>query len=148
VGSHATSHSRHPSQSFGSEALTGRRRWSAKFRVSTPGQDETGISLDIQRDAIRAFADHLGTAVIEIFEDVASARGSKSSPSRLDLQRALEAVRDHDGILVVWDWSRLSRHADDLAEITTLLPSDDRIISVKGVNAVADATKAGQLLHA
>ncbi|WP_164517251.1 recombinase family protein [Tabrizicola piscis] len=102
-------------------------------RVSTQGQGETGISLDIQRDAIRAFAGHLGIPVIEIFEDVASGRGAKSFPSCRGLQRALEAVRDHDALLVVWDWSRLSRHADDEATITALLP---------------DAAKAGQLLHA
>lgn len=116
-------------------------------RVSTPGQGETGISLDIRREAIRAFADHLEIPVIEIFEDAASGRGAKSFPSRRGLQRALEAVRDHDALLVVWDWSR-SRHADDQASITALLQCDDRIVSVKGGNALADAAKAGQLLHA
>jgi DNA invertase Pin-like site-specific DNA recombinase len=117
-------------------------------RVSTQGQGATGISLDIQRDAIGAFADHLGIPLIEIFEDVASGRGAKSFPSRNGLRHAFEAVRDHDAMLVVWDWSRLSRHADDLAELTTLLPGDDRIVSVKGGNALAEAAKAGQLLHA
>ncbi len=117
-------------------------------RVSTQGQGEAGISLDAQRDAIRAFANHLGVPVIEIFEDVASGRGRKSFPSRNGLRLALEAVRDYDATLVVWDWSRLSRHADDEASITALLPSDDRIVSVKGGDTLADAAKAGQLRHA
>ncbi len=117
-------------------------------RVSTLGQGETGISLDTQRDAIRAFADHLGILVIEIFEDVASGRGANSFPSRRDLHSALEAVRDHDTLLVVWDWSRLSRHAADEASITSLLPDNDRIVSMKRGNALAEAAKAGQLLHA
>jgi DNA invertase Pin-like site-specific DNA recombinase len=86
--------------------------------------------------------------VVEIFEDVASGRGAKSFPSRRGLHSALEAVRDHDALLFVWNWSRLSRHADDGASITALLPGDDRIVSVKGGNALADAAKAGQLLHA
>jgi DNA invertase Pin-like site-specific DNA recombinase len=117
-------------------------------RVSTEGQGERGISLDVQRDAIHAFADRLGVPLIEIFEDVASGRGARSFPSRLGLQRALEAVRDHDAILVVWDWSRLSRHADDLADISALLPGNDRIVSVKAANDLVAAAKAGQLLHA
>ena len=117
-------------------------------RVSTEGQGQNGISLDVQRDAIRAFADRLGIPLLEIFEDVASGRGAKSFPSRKGLQRALEAVRDRDGLLVVWDWSRLSRHADDLADISSLLPGKDRIVSVKGGNDLGAAAKAGQLLHA
>ena len=117
-------------------------------RVSTEGQGKTGISLDVQRDAIRAFAYRLGVPLLEIFEDVASGRGAKSFPSRSGLRRALEAVRDNDGMLVVWDWSRLSRHADDEASITALLPGEDRIVSVNGGNALADAAKAGQLLYA
>ena len=86
--------------------------------------------------------------MLEIFEDVASGRGAKSFPSRKGLQRALEAVRDRDGVLVVWDWSRLSRHADDLADISALLPGNDRIVSVKAANDLGAAAKAGQLLHA
>jgi len=117
-------------------------------RVSTEGQGQNGISLDVQRDAIRAFADSLGVPLLEIFEDVATGRGAKSFPSRKGLQRALESVREHDAILVVWDWSRLSRHADDLADISALLPGNDRIVSVRGGNDLVDAAKAGQLLHA
>ncbi|WP_431297868.1 recombinase family protein [Tabrizicola sp. BL-A-41-H6] len=54
-------------------------------RVSTPGQGEQGISLDVQRDAIRAFADRLGVPLLEIFEDVASGVSAKSFPSRRGL---------------------------------------------------------------
>jgi len=109
---------------------------------------EKGISLDVQREAIRAFADRLGVPLVEIFEDVASGRGAKRFPSRQGLQCALETVRDHDRVLVVYDWLRVSRHVDDEASITALPPSEDRIVSVKGGNALADAAKAGQLLHA
>ena len=86
--------------------------------------------------------------MLEIYEDVATGRGAKSFPSRLGLQRALEAVRDHDAMLVVWDWSRLTRHADYLAAISSLLIANDRIVSVKGGNYLFDAAKAGHLLHA
>ena len=55
---------------------------------------------------------------------------------------------DHDALLVVFDWSRLLRHADDEAFITALVPGDDRIVSVKVGNDLADAAKAGMHVHA
>lgn len=117
-------------------------------RVSTPGQGENGISLDLQRDAIHEFADRIGVPVLKIFEDVASGRGAKSFPSRQGLQRALKAVRDHGGDLVVWDWSRLSRHADHSTEILFLLPDEGRIHSISEGIDLAGAAKAGKLVHA
>lgn len=112
-------------------------------RVSTEGQGESGISLDLQRDAIREFAAKLGVPLLGIFEDVASGRGVKSFPSRQGLQRALEAVRDHGGDLVVWDWSRLSRHADHSTNILGLLPDESRIHSISEGIDLAAAAKAG-----
>lgn len=129
----------------------GRRRPKALIgyvRVSTEGQGESGVSLDLQRDAIREFAAKLGVPLLGIFEAVASGRGVKSFPSRHELQRALETVRDHGGDLVVWDWSRLSRHADHSTEILGLLPDESRIHSIsEGIDLEA-AAKAGQLIHA
>ncbi|MFN5997324.1 MAG: recombinase family protein [Paracoccaceae bacterium] len=117
-------------------------------RVSTEGQGKSRVSLDLQRDAIREFAAKLGVPLLEIFEDVASGRGAKSFPSRQGLQRALEAVRDHGGDLVVWDWSRLSRHADHSTEILGLLTDEGRIHSISEAIDLAAAAKAGQLVHA
>ncbi len=70
-------------------------------RVSTDRQGSTGISLDLQKAAIREYACHTGMPLIEIFEDVASGAGANSFPSRLGLQRAFEACREFDAVSVV-----------------------------------------------
>ena len=80
-------------------------------RVSTDRQGRDGGSLQNQESAIRSLAAQLQLPVAHIFRDIGSAAGKRSVDDRKGLQEALKAVRDHDGLLVVWDWSRLSRHA-------------------------------------
>ncbi|WP_434619027.1 recombinase family protein [Tabrizicola sp. M-4] len=117
-------------------------------RVSTDRQRTDGISLDLQRAAIRDFARRADLPLVEIFEDVASGAGSKSFPSRLGLQRALEACREFDAVLVVWDWSRLSRHAASEKMLKDLLPGTERVASLKEAETLSDASKNSRLAHA
>jgi len=117
-------------------------------RVSTDRQGTDGISLDLQRTAIRDYASRTGLPLVEIFEDVASGAGAKSFPSRLGLQRALEACREFDAVLVVWDWSRLSRHAASERTLKDLLPGADRVVSLKEAETLSDAAKNFRLAHA
>lgn len=117
-------------------------------RVSTDRQGTAGISLDLQRAAIREYAHHTGLPLIEIFEDVAFGVGAKSFPSRLGLQRALEACREFDAVLVVWDWSRLSRHAGSEKTVKDLLPGPDRVVSLFEEETLSEAAKNSRLAHA
>lgn len=117
-------------------------------RVSTERQGTDGISLDLQKAAIREYARSTGLPLIEIFEDVASGAGAKSFPSRLGLQRALEACREFDAVLVVWDWSRLSRHTASENALKQLLPDADRIVSLKEEETLSDAAKNSRFVHA
>lgn len=117
-------------------------------RVSTQRQGSDGISLDLQRRAIREFAQRTGLPLVEIFEDVASGAGAESFPSRLGLQRALEACREFDAVLVVWDWSRLSRHAGSEKTLKDLLPGADRVVSLSEEETLSDAAKNSRFLHA
>ena len=117
-------------------------------RVSTDRQETDGISLDLQRTAIHGYVHHTGLPLVEIFEDVASGAGAKSFPSRLGLQRALEACREFDAVLVVWDWSRLSRHAASEKTLKELLPGADRVVSLKEAETLSDASKNSRLAHA
>lgn len=117
-------------------------------RVSTRKQGETGISLDGQKAAIRAFANELGVPILEIFEDVASGYDRSHRSGRPGLKRALEACRDRDAILVVWDWSRLSRDADAMQDLQDLLPAPDRIRSLKEEEDLTRATERGRIVHA
>lgn len=117
-------------------------------RVSTDGQGKDGISLDLQRAAIREYAHRSNLPLIEIYEDVASGAGARSVVSREGLQHALQACRDFDGLLVVWDWSRLSRHAASEKEITDILPAQDRVLSLHDGETLPDAAKHARFVHA
>lgn len=117
-------------------------------RVSTDRQGNTGISLDLQKSTIREYARRTGLPLIEIFEDTASGAGAKSFPSRLGLQRALEACREFDAVLVVWDWSRLSRHAATEKALKDILPGADRVVSLSEEETLSDAAKNSRFVHA
>lgn len=100
-------------------------------RVSTEAQGEHGISLDTQEIAIREFAAALQLPATHVYREVATGAGATSVTDREGLQMALRKCREQDGLLVVWDWSRLSRNADAVDRIRELLPDRDRIFSIK-----------------
>src|SRR5262249_10380326 len=90
----------------------GRRRMSALaayVRVSTNGQAEAGLGLDVQRDAIEKWAAANGHRVVAWFED-AGVSGANGLESRVGLADALAALenRTADG-LVVYKLDRLAR---------------------------------------
>lgn len=117
-------------------------------RVSTEGQGRTGTSLQSQKKAIRAFADEMKLPVHEIFEDIETAAGASSVDARMGLQHALKACWDHDGLLVVWDWSRLSRHAKSTAVLRSLVPAPDRVYSLKSAEDLRAASDRARVVHA
>lgn len=114
-------------------------------RVSTDGQGNHGISLDLQRVSIKAFADHEKFNLIEICGDVATAMGSKSVDNRPGLRRALELAVENDAYLIVYDYSRLTRHAASYDAILAVLPDPKRILDAKTGTSFSDAAKAGEL---
>lgn len=101
------------------------------MRVSTARQGEEGISLELQQSAIYRFAESAGMTVVAVYSDVASGRGRKSIRRRAGLRKAFEACRDYDAHLVVWNWPRLSREASTEEELLNLLPSPDRVHSIR-----------------
>lgn len=117
-------------------------------RVSTEGQGRSGTSLERQKQAIRAFADEMKLPVHEIFEDIETAAGASSVDARMGLQNALKACRDQDGLLVVWDWSRLSRHAGSTPDLESLVPAPDRIYSLKRAEDFRAASDRARIVHA
>jgi DNA invertase Pin-like site-specific DNA recombinase len=88
----------------------------AYVRVSTQGQADDGQGLDVQRDAIEAWARAHGHTIVATFED-AGISGSNGLEQRVGLADAMQAVRDHDGLVV----ARLDRLARDLVLQETLL---------------------------
>lgn len=118
------------------------------MRVSTARQGEEGISLDLQENAIRQFAQNARMTVVAIYSDVASGRGRRSIHRRAGLRKAFEACRDYDAHLVVWDWSRLSREASTEEELMDLLPPPDRVHSIAENESFEDARKHARFTHA
>jgi len=117
-------------------------------RVSTERQGESGTSLETQKKAIEAFAAKMKVPVLDLFKDIETAAGAASVEARKGLQNALKACRDHDGLLVVWDWSRLSRHANSTAVLRSLIPAADRIFSIKDGEDLRVASEQARIVHA
>lgn len=92
----------------------------AYLRVSTDRQAEEGNGLDIQRDAIRAWAKAAGHRVARYYTDD-GVSGSNGLESRVALPEAMAHVRDSDGKIAGLVVYRLDRLARDLIVQETLL---------------------------
>ena len=80
-------------------------------RVSTQGQADDGVSLDMQRSKIAAWADLHDAELLDVFADE-GVSGMKSD--RAGLLDAMAAAERHGAALVVYSISRLSRSTIDL----------------------------------
>lgn len=118
----------------------------AYIRASTSGQGERGVGLKSQRDGIYDFAKCMDYEVVEDFVEIASARGENNLAKRPMLFRALDEAKRLGAILVVYDWTRLTRHEPDLNSIHSHLPAD-RIVSVEDAQNLARASEAGRLAY-
>lgn len=76
-------------------------------RVSTAGQAAEGVSLDMQEDKARQWAEVNGYPIEGVFVD----RGisGRKMENRPELLRALDTVCRYSGVLVVYSLSRLAR---------------------------------------
>lgn len=79
----------------------------AYLRVSTERQAESGVGLDVQRQAIAAAAEREGITIREWFEDDGISGGSEIS-ERDGLTAALDKLQKGEA-LVVYRWDRLAR---------------------------------------
>ena len=80
-------------------------------RVSTQGQADDGVSLDMQRAKIAAWADLHDAELLHIYADEGISGTKSDRPGLLD---ALAAAEQHGAALVVYSISRLSRSTIDL----------------------------------
>lgn len=88
------------------------------IRVSTEQQADDGISLDAQRDKIRAWCELNDYELVAIYEDAGIS--GKSMAKRAGLQEALN-VSKPDMAMVVYSLSRLARSTKDCIEIAEQL---------------------------
>lgn len=90
----------------------------AYIRVSTVGQASDGVSLEMQRAKVHAWAE-LNDA--ELLEVVADEGLSAKSMNRAGLQRALDLAKRNRAALVVFSLSRLSRSTRDTLHLVAEL---------------------------
>jgi DNA invertase Pin-like site-specific DNA recombinase len=90
-------------------------------RVSTAGQASEGVSLEAQKARIAAWAEAHGYELLGVHVD-AGLSGGKAE-NRPALQKALEAVCEAHGALVVYSLSRLARSVRDTLTIADRLDS-------------------------
>lgn len=83
------------------------RSYIAYTRVSTQRQGASGLGLEAQQSAVRAYLDGTGGRLIDEFQEVES--GGKSD--RPELARALHACRVHGATLLIAKLDRLARDA-------------------------------------
>ncbi|MFN3208938.1 MAG: recombinase family protein [Roseovarius sp.] len=116
-------------------------------RVSTTQQGERGTSQEAQRKAIATYADAMNYTLIEIFDDVASGVSAKSFHEREKLQAALDKAVEFHGVLIVWDWDRLSRHASFDKQVQKVFPDANKIVCAKDGLNMLEASRAAQFAH-
>ena len=81
----------------------------AYVRVSTAGQERSGLGLEAQRAAIKAFATAEGFTIRRWFQEAESAAGSDALEKRPQLAEAIETARRLHAPVLVAKLDRLSR---------------------------------------
>ncbi|MBD3393361.1 MAG: recombinase family protein [Chitinivibrionales bacterium] len=115
----------------------------AYVRVSTEDQAAHGVSLEAQKDKIRAYAELYSIEIAEIIED-----GGYSAKNMLrpGMQRVLEMMRrrEVEGVIVA-KLDRLTRSVRDLSDIIEL--ANKKTVSLVSVNEHIDTgTAAGRMI--
>ncbi len=90
----------------------------AYLRVSTTGQVDEGVSLEVQRAKVEAWAALHDAQLVAVYSDDGV---SGKTATREGLQAALEAAKAHNAALVVYSLSRLSRSTLDTLRIASEL---------------------------
>lgn len=123
---------------------TSQTRAVAYVRVSTDKQADRGVSLDAQREKIRAYASLYDIEVIEVIVD---AGASASSLDRPGLNRALNMLRQRvANAVVVVKLDRLTRSVRDLGDLVDRYFGDGRAALLSVSEQVDTRTAAGRLV--
>jgi len=110
-------------------------------RVSTEGQVRDGVSLDMQREKVKAWANLHDAELISIYADE-GVSGSKTD--RDGLRHAIDTVKEHKAVLVVYSISRFSRSTiHTLAIAEELKKSGCKLVSIQ--ENIDTETPAGRL---
>jgi DNA invertase Pin-like site-specific DNA recombinase len=81
----------------------------AYYRVSTDRQGRSGLGLEAQKHAVRAFADAHGFSIIDEYHEVETGKGADALEKRAGLAKAMAMAGRHKCEVVVAKLDRLSR---------------------------------------
>ena len=102
----------------------------AYTRVSTDGQANGGMGLQLQRKTVEAYAQAAGYKVVEIFSDTHSAVGSQSIENRQGMRSAMKLAQAKKIPVIVDELSRISRNTKNLEVF--MERSGIKILSARG----------------
>src|ERR1700688_4809386 len=100
----------------------------AYVRVSTRRQDQSGLGLEAQVQAIEAGCKHRGWAIAKVYKDAASGRSRKGRPQLEAALAELKAGRASG--LVVAKLDRLARSTVDFGNILKLAQKEGWVLTV------------------
>jgi len=106
-------------------------KYIAYYRVSTKGQGESGLGLEAQQAAVRAFLNGGNWELIASYTDIESGT-SKGKGKRPGLDKALADCRLHKATLLIAKFDRLHRN---VAALTALMESGVEMIACDNPNA-------------
>ena len=126
------------------------------IRLSTELQNDTPMPMERQASRVREASSTHGWNLLEIYDDVQSARGPHSLVRRPGLQDALKRAAEERAILVVSDASRLFRNVGEGMKtfrkfrVPVFSIADDKILTLKELGEafrkgaeVADKSREG-----
>lgn len=108
------------------------------YRVSTPGQGESGLGLEAQQMEVNRFVRMKDLHIVQEFIEVESAKKHTNRPKLLE---ALACCRSRKALLLI---AKLDRLARNVAFVSSLIESSIKFIAVD----MPDATKVMLQIHA
>ncbi len=130
----------------------------AYYRVSTQRQGASGLGLDAQRAAVRAYARQRKAKIVAEYTEVESGRKS----NRPHLAAAVERAREHGAAVVVAKLDRLSRDAKlvldlidqkvklvflDIPEADATTAAGEMVIGILAVIARFESNRIGERIR-
>jgi DNA invertase Pin-like site-specific DNA recombinase len=82
----------------------------AYYRVSTARQGQSGLGLEAQQDAVKAFLNGGDWELLSEFKEVETGKGADALAKRPQLRAALEAARKQGATLIIAKLDRLARN--------------------------------------